>query len=149
MALVLQTATFAHQYLNSFLYSRPQKSPSALNLGVVSSAQINAAAIIHPAETHPLVQLHGIASRDLATAKSQARKYRFKKAYGSYEELYNDPEIDIVYISTPNGQHYECATKALQAGKHVLCEKPFMSNAEQARAIVRLAEERGLVLEEA
>ncbi|KAL4866704.1 hypothetical protein BDV12DRAFT_187239 [Aspergillus spectabilis] len=149
MALILQAATFAHQYLNSFIHSQPTKSPNALKLGVLSSAQINAAALIYPAETHPGVILHGIASRSLSTAQSQARKYSFKKAYGSYEDLLSEPEIDVVYISTPNGEHYQWTVKALNSGKHVLCEKPFMSNTAEARDVVDLARERGVVIEEA
>ncbi|EED24603.1 NAD binding Rossmann fold oxidoreductase, putative [Talaromyces stipitatus ATCC 10500] len=149
MALVLQAYTFAQQYVASYLHPTPTKSPMGLKLGVISTAQINPAAIIHPAETHPDVILYGIASRDLETAKQAAQKYNFKKAYGSYQDLIDDPEIDFVYISTPNGLHYEWASKALRAGKHVLCEKPFTSNAEEARKLVELAKVKGLVCEEA
>lgn len=105
--------------------------------------------VIHPAETHPDVILHAIASRDIASAKQAAHKYHFKNAYGSYQELLDDKDVDIVYISTPNGLHYEWAVKSLEAGKHVLCEKPFTSNAEEARRLVELAKERNLVCEEA
>ncbi|KAL4805668.1 hypothetical protein BDV18DRAFT_11905 [Aspergillus unguis] len=149
MALVVQAATFAHQYLASFIYAQPSKSPNALKLGVLSSAQINAAAIIHPTQTHPRIKLHGIASRSHETAKAQAQKYHFAKAYSSYDSLLDDPEIDVVYISVPNGQHFEWTAKALNTGKHVLCEKPFMSNGLQAREVVQLAQRKGLVLEEA
>jgi predicted dehydrogenase len=105
--------------------------------------------VIHPAESHPSVILHGIASRDLSTAQKHQRKYRFSKAYGSYQDLLDDPDIDIVYISTPNGLHYEWAAKALKAGKHVLCEKPFTANADEAKKLVELAREKGLIVEEA
>jgi predicted dehydrogenase len=105
--------------------------------------------VIHPAETHPDVILYGIASRDIGTAKTTAQKYRFRKAYGSYQELIDDPEVDIVYVSTPNGLHYEWSSRALKAGKHVLCEKPFTSNAEEAKKLVQLAQEKGLLCEEA
>lgn len=104
---------------------------------------------IHPAETHPEVILYAVASRDLAKAQKEAKQYNFTKAYGSYQELLDDPEVDMVYISTPNGLHYEWASKALKAGKHVLCEKPFTSNAAEAKKLVQEARERGLVLEEA
>ncbi|KAL4900095.1 hypothetical protein BDW74DRAFT_103557 [Aspergillus multicolor] len=149
MALVLQTATFAHQYLNSFLYAQPTKPPDALKLGVLSSAQINAAAIIHPVETHPHITLYGIASRTQHTAQSQAKKYAFKQAYGSYQALIDDPVINVVYISTPNGQHYEWTVKAINSGKHVLVEKPFMSNGDEARRVIELAEKKGVIVEEA
>ncbi|PWY94557.1 putative NAD binding Rossmann fold oxidoreductase [Aspergillus sclerotioniger CBS 115572] len=149
MALVLQSATFLHQYLGSLLHSLPNKSGTALKLGVLSSAQINAASIIHPIETHPDVILYSIASRDASTAAKAAKQYHFAKSSGSYQELLDDPEVDIVFISTPNGLHYEWASKAIQAGKHVLCEKPFTSNASEARALIEQAEKKGVVIEEA
>ncbi|GIK07396.1 hypothetical protein Aspvir_003059 [Aspergillus viridinutans] len=149
MALVDQAATFLHQYVYSWLHSTPSKTPDALKLGVISTAQINPAAIIHPAESHPSVILHGIASRDLSTAQKHQKKYHFTKAYGSYQDLLDDPDVDIVYISTPNGLHYEWAAKALKAGKHVLCEKPFTSNADEAKRLVELGREKGLIVEEA
>lgn len=93
--------------------------------------------------------LYAIASRDVQSARQTAQKYNFKKAYGSYQELVDDPEIDIIYVSTPNGLHYEWASKSLNAGKHVLCEKPFTSNAEEARKLVELAKEKNLICEEA
>jgi predicted dehydrogenase len=95
------------------------------------------------------VILYAIASRDQTSAQKIAKKYHFQKAYGSYQELLNDPAVDIVYISTPNGLHFEWATKALKGGKHVLCEKPFTSNAKEARQLVKLAEEKKLICEEA
>lgn len=105
--------------------------------------------VIHPAETHPDVILYAIASRDLDSAKQVAQKYHFKKAYGSYQDLIEDADVDIVYISLPNALHFEWAAKALRAGKHVLCEKPFTSNADEARKLVQLAKEKNLVCEEA
>jgi len=74
-------------------------------MGVLSSAMINAASIYHPIETHEQVKLVAIASRDIKEAQSQSKKYSIQKAYGSYEELLADPEIDAVYISVPNGLH--------------------------------------------
>lgn len=121
----------------------------ALNMGVISGATINAAGIIRPAESHPDVQLYAIASRDADKAETTAKKYGFKKHYGSYDELLADPEVNMVYISVPNGLHFEWAKKSLQAGKHVLCEKPFTSNAKEARELVNLARQKSLVLEEA
>ncbi|KAL2424522.1 hypothetical protein ABEF95_011388 [Exophiala dermatitidis] len=151
MALVLQGYTFLYQYVNSWMHSTPKAKDTskALKMGVLSSAQINAAAAIHPAETHPDVILYAIASRDADTAASQAKKYHFQKSYGSYQALLDDPEVDFVYISTPNGLHYEWASKALKAGKHVLLEKPFTSNGAEAEALVREAEQANRVLEEA
>ncbi|KAF3483533.1 NAD binding oxidoreductase [Arthroderma uncinatum] len=149
MALFLQGCTFAQQYASSLLHGKSQSSTRALKLGVLSTARINSAAVIHPAETHPDVELYGIASRDAQTAKNAATKYGFSKSYGSYQELLDDPLISMVYISLPNSLHFEWSKKALIAGKHVLCEKPFTSNAEEARELFRVAEERRLVVEEA
>ncbi|KAK5090592.1 hypothetical protein LTR05_000767 [Lithohypha guttulata] len=149
MALVVQGYTFLQQYAVSFVQNVPKKNQNALKMGVISTAQINAAAAIHPAETHPDVILYGIASRTLESAKTHAKKYKFQKAFGSYQELLDDTEVDFVYISTPNGQHYEWASKALKAGKHVLLEKPFTSNATEAKKLVEEADQAGKVLEEA
>ncbi|MCJ1256023.1 hypothetical protein MMC24_003842 [Lignoscripta atroalba] len=149
MALVLQAYTFAQQYAYSWMHAPSKKTEGALKLGILSSAQINAAAAIHPAETHPDVVLYAIASRDLASAQSEAKKYKIQKAYGSYQALLDDPAVDIVYISTPNNLHFEWASKALSAGKHVLLEKPFTSNATEAASLVQQASQSGTILEEA
>lgn len=105
--------------------------------------------MIHPAESHPDVVLYGIASRDDKKAQSVAKKHNFKRAYGSYQELLDDPQISMVYISLPNSMHFEWAKKALVAGKHVLCEKPFTSNGAEARDLVKEATKRNLIVEEA
>lgn len=105
--------------------------------------------VIRPVESHPSVILHAIASRDLFKAQKAKNQYGFTKAYGSYYSLLDDSDVDIVYISTPNGLHYEWAAKSLKAGKHVLCEKPFTANAEEAKELTKLAKDRGLIIEEA
>lgn len=105
--------------------------------------------VIHPSKSHPSVILFAIASRDLARAEKVQKQYGFTKAHASYAALVDDPEVDIVYVSVPNALHYEWASKALRAGKHVLCEKPFTSNADEAKRLVQLGKEKGLVIEEA
>ena len=102
-----------------------------------------------PAQSHPDVELYAIASRDASAAKAVAHKHGFQKSYGSYEALLADPEVDFVYIPLPNGLHFEWARNALEAGKHVLLEKPFTSNAAEARKLVSKAEECGKILMEA
>ena len=106
-------------------------------------------AAIHPAETHPDVELYAIASRDASSAGKAAKSYKFKKSYGSYQALLDDPQVDMVYVSTPNGLHYEWASKALAAGKHVLLEKPFTANGFEAKKLVQEAEKSGKDLMEA
>ncbi|EIN05782.1 NAD binding Rossmann fold oxidoreductase [Punctularia strigosozonata HHB-11173 SS5] len=148
MAMALQIATFAHQWW--YASSKPaQTSQNPLRMGILSTAMINSAAVIRPAQTHGDVLITAVASRDLAQAKQYAKKYGIPSAYGSYGELLQQPDIDFVYISLPNGLHAEWAMKALEAGKHVLLEKPFADNEIEAERVVALAERTGLVLMEA
>lgn len=104
---------------------------------------INAASIFHPVETHPGAKIVALASRKLEDAQDAAKKYGIEKAYGSYEELLADADVEAVYISLPNGLHGEWAIKSLQAGKHVLVEKPFTANGLEARRVFQVAEEVG------
>ena len=94
-------------------------------------------------------ECYAIASRDIERAKAFAEKFQIPKAYGSYEELVNDPEIEAVYIATPHSHHYEHAKLCIEHGKHVLCEKAFTMNADQARKICALAKEKGVLITEA
>ena len=89
-----------------------------------------------------------VGSRSLEKAKDFVKTHGISKAYGSYEELLADSEVEAVYIATPNNLHEENARACLLAGKHVLCEKPFTTNAGAAEALYQLAEERGLFLME-
>ena len=93
--------------------------------------------------------IYAIGSRSQATADVFAEKWKVSQAYGSYEHLYTDPEVDIVYIGTPHNHHFQNARDALNAGKHVLCEKPFTLNAREAKALVALARQKKLFLMEA
>lgn len=94
-------------------------------------------------------KLTAIASRQLKTAQTFATQFKLEKAYGSYQELVNDPTIDVVYVATPHHRHKEDCCLALNAGKAVLCEKPFALNAAEAQAIVDLAREKQLFCMEA
>ncbi|TFK66147.1 NAD(P)-binding protein, partial [Pluteus cervinus] len=149
MASVLQNLTYLQEYAYSWLRSAPKKEEHPLKIGILSTADINSASIIHPAEMHPDVVLYAIASRDVATAKSYAKKYGFQKFFGSYEELLNDAEVDFVYISLPNSMHYEWALKAIEAGKPALVEKPFTDNHEEAIKLVQTAKKKNIILMEA
>ena len=90
-----------------------------------------------------------VGSRSLDRAQEFAEKFDVPTAHGSYEELVADPDVDIVYVATPHSAHYPHVRLALEAGKHVLVEKPFTVTAEQARILADLARDRGLVLLEA
>ncbi|KAF7195406.1 D-xylose 1-dehydrogenase (NADP(+)) 2 [Pseudocercospora fuligena] len=119
----------------------------------VGEAAINYSAIIDPIQTHPGAVLIGIAARSKQKAQAQIDKYKLAaagtKAYGSYDELLNDPSIEAVYIPLPNGFHADWTKKALHAGKHVLVEKPFTNNADEARQVKEVAEKSGKVVLEA
>jgi len=85
-----------------------------------------------------------IASRDEQKAKQAAQEFGFPRFYGSYEALLNDSDIDAVYIPLPNHLHAEWIKKAADAGKHILCEKPFAMDATQAQDAVSYAEAKGV-----
>ena len=95
------------------------------------------------------VESWAVAARDLSRAQAFAEKYGFQKAYGSYEEMLKDPELELVYIATLHPLHYEHVKLCLEHGKHVLCEKAFTMNAKQARELFALAAEKKLLLTEA
>lgn len=94
-------------------------------------------------------ELYAIAGRSLEKARAYQEEFGFRKAYGSYEEALADPEVEAVYIPLPNDLHYEWTIKALQAKKHVLCEKPLAPTPIQAQEMIRCAQENGVLLMEA
>ncbi len=96
-----------------------------------------------------LLEIRGIASRSREKAAEFAKSFGIPKSYGSYEELLADKEIEAVYIPLPNHRHAEWVKKAADAGKHVLCEKPFALDARQAEEAVRYAEKKGVLVMEA
>jgi predicted dehydrogenase len=120
-----------------------------LRIGVLGAARIAPSAIIAPAAQVDGVTVDAIAARDQARAAAFAAKHGVARVLGSYDQLVRDPDLDAVYIPLPNGAHAEWIRRALAAGKHVLCEKPFTANAEQAREIAALAEGSGRVVMEA
>lgn len=93
--------------------------------------------------------LYAVASRNIDKAKSFADKYGVKIYYGSYEEMLNDPNVDLVYICTPNIFHYEQIKLCLVHGKHVICEKPMVKDEAQVRELFAMAREKNCFLMEA
>ncbi|MEI5992781.1 Gfo/Idh/MocA family protein [Candidatus Enterococcus mansonii] len=93
--------------------------------------------------------LAAVASRTLAKAEAFAKEHNIPKAYGSFEELLSDPAIDIIYVAVPNRQHIEHILKALNAGKHVLCEKAITMTSDELTQAMTLAKEKNLLLAEA
>ena len=122
--------------------------PEPVRWGIVSTADINRL-VIPGAHESPLVDLVGVASRDRARAEAYASEWSIPRAYGSYEELLADPAIDAVYISLPNTLHCEWSVRAVEAGKHVLCEKPLSRNQAEVEAAFDAAERAGRLLSEA
>ena len=92
---------------------------------------------------------YAVASRSLEKAETFAKEHQVEKAYGSYEEMLQDPEVELVYVATPHSHHYGCMKLALCYGKPVLCEKAFTANAEQAEEILSISEEKKLFVGEA
>ena len=105
--------------------------------------------MIPPAHASERVELVGVASRDLARAEAYAGEWEIPRAYGSYDELLADDEIEAVYISLPNNLHVEWSIRSLEAGKHVLCEKPLGKRAAEVERAFDVAERAGLLLSEA
>ncbi len=97
----------------------------------------------------PGAALTAVGSRSAETAEAFGRRFRIPHCHASYDALVNDPDVDIVYISTPPALHADNSRLALEVGKHVLCEKPFTLNARQATDLIALARQRGLFLMEA
>src|SRR5258707_2618182 len=116
--------------------------------GIIATADINRK-VIPGAHASPKVDLVAVASRDQARANEYARTWEIERAYGSYEALLADPEIEAVYISLPNTMHIDWSIRALEAGKHVLCEKPLSRHADQVEAAFDTAERAGRLLSEA
>lgn len=119
-----------------------------LRWALLSTAYINDA-LIEPIRQAKRSELVGVASRNLERARIYAEKKGIQKAYGSYEELLADPDIDVVYISLPNGLHCEWTVKAAEAGKHVLCEKPLVTSPEEMDSIEAAAEANDVTVFEA
>nr|WP_242515729.1 Gfo/Idh/MocA family oxidoreductase [Sorangium cellulosum] len=97
----------------------------------------------------PLTQLAALASRDIGKARDAARSLGIPRAYGSYEELLDDPEIDAIYNPLPNHLHVEWTARAARAGKHVLCEKPVALSARDAETLVAVQRQTGKLIAEA
>lgn len=97
----------------------------------------------------PEVEKYAVASRSLEKAEAFAKQWGFAKAYGSYEELVQDPEVELIYVATPHSHHYECGKLCLENGKPALVEKAFCVNAKQAKELIALSESKGVFLSEA
>jgi xylose dehydrogenase (NAD/NADP) len=120
----------------------------AVQWGILSTARINTAFLTGAREAAGL-DIAAVASRDQANAERYAREWGIERAYGSYDALLADPDVDVVYISLPNALHLEWSIRALRAGKHVLCEKPLGRRVADVEAAFNVAEREGRLLMEA
>ena len=119
-----------------------------LRIGILGAAGIAPRAIVFPAHAtnHQLV---AVGARDKSRAEEFAKRYQIKKAYGSYQEVIDDPDVDVIYNALHNGAHAPWNIKALAAGKHVLSEKPSVSNAAEAKEVLAATNKSGKVFMEA
>ncbi|BCY10025.1 Gfo/Idh/MocA family protein [Actinoplanes sp. L3-i22] len=120
-----------------------------MRIGVLGAARIAPAALIRPARLVDGVEVAAIAARDRGRAAEFATEHRIPVVHDSYAELLADPTLHAVYVPLPNGRHARWILAALEAGKHVLAEKPLTANAAQAREVQAAAERTGLVVMEA
>ncbi|MFW2389222.1 MAG: Gfo/Idh/MocA family protein [Polyangiales bacterium] len=120
-----------------------------LRIGALGAARITPMALVRPARNVDGVAVTAVAARDRGRAEKFARKHGVEKVHDNYDALLADPKIDAVYNPLPNSLHAEWTLRALQAGKHVLCEKPFTSNAEEAQRVHEAAEQSDCTVMEA
>jgi predicted dehydrogenase len=120
-----------------------------VRIGTLGAARITPGALIRPARDVAEAEVVAMAARDPIRAEKFARKHGIPRVHATYDDVITDPDIDAVYNPLPNGLHAEWTLKALAAGKHVLCEKPFTSNAAEAETVAGAAHRSGLVVMEA
>ncbi|MDR3634600.1 MAG: Gfo/Idh/MocA family oxidoreductase [Isosphaeraceae bacterium] len=125
------------------------KTESPLRWGILGCARITRRGLIPGIRASRTGVLHALASRDGNAAAAWAREFDVPRAYGSYQEVLDDPETDAVYIPLPNELHKPWVLAAADAGKHILCEKPLALDASEAQAMVAHCEARGVLLMEA
>jgi predicted dehydrogenase len=110
-----------------------------LRIGVLGAARITPTALLTPAKGLPEVEISAVAARDMQRARNFASRHGIPRVLPDYAALVEDPEIDAIYNPLPNSHHCEWSIRALEAGKHVLCEKPLAANAEEARRMTQVA----------
>lgn len=125
------------------LFRKPE-----LNWGILGTARIAEKAVIPALQSMKHTPVIAVASRDLTRAQEFAAPFEIPRAYGNYEDLLSDKNVHAVYIPLPNSEHTPWAIKAMQAGKHVLVEKPFALNANEAQLMISTALENSVVLME-
>ncbi len=120
-----------------------------VSFGVISTARIGWEKVIPAMQQSKLCKIDAICSRDLASAQAMAKKLGIAKAYGSYEAMLADADIEAVYNPLPNHLHVQWSIAALKAGKHVLCEKPIGLDVKEALKLVAAQKKYGKLAAEA
>src|ERR1700688_499524 len=123
--------------------------PDKVRWGILGVARIATVKVIPAMQRGAYSDIVAIACRDLQKARSAAGDLGIPKAYGSYEELLADPDIEAIYNPLPNSLHVPWSVRAAQAGKHVLCEKPIGMNAAEARSLASARDRAGVKIGEA
>ena len=122
---------------------------AGLGIGILGAARITEKALVDPAKTVPDVRLAAIAARERGRADAYAKRHKVEQVFDDYAEVIACEDVDLIYNPLPINLHAEWTIKALEAGKHVLCEKPFAMNVDEARAMLAASEKSGKRLIEA
>src|SRR6202041_644138 len=125
----------------------PEQRP--LRFGILGAARIAPEPLIKAAQNVPDADVVAVAARDPKRAREFADAHSIPRVLATYDDLVNDPELDVIYNPLPNSLHCEWSVAALRAGKHVLCEKPLASNAIEAEQMAQAAQDSGKILGEA
>jgi predicted dehydrogenase len=125
------------------------ESGAPVRIGILGASSFAPTTLINPAKGNDEVVVAAVGARDMSSAQTFADKYGIARAHGSYEALIADPDLDAVYVLLPTSFHGRWTRAALDAGKHVLCEKPFAANAAEAREIAELAAKSDRIVMEA
>jgi len=123
-------------------------APEPVSWGILSTARINEL-VLAGVRAFPRVRTRAVGSRDAGRAEAYAREHGLERAYGTYDELLADADVEAVYVSLPNAFHVEWTIRALRAGKHVLCEKPLTRRPEEAEEVFDVAAREGRLVMEA
>ena len=137
-------------FFHATLFAMPKlPAPRKVKWGVLGVAKIARTKVIPAMRNCERAEVAAIGSRDLSKAQAAAQSLEIPKAYGSYEELLADPEIEAIYNPLPNHLHVAWSTRAARAGKHVLCEKPIALNAQECRTLMEVEKDTGVKIGEA
>ncbi|KAE9363237.1 putative oxidoreductase [Stipitochalara longipes BDJ] len=129
-----------NRLITAFWPPTPEKKNDAIRFGILGAAQAAYLGLILPAKSHPEIILQAISARDRTRAEEFAKKHGIPDVRDTYQEVIDDSNIDAIYIPLPNNLHFEWTVRAIRAGKHVLLEKPSVSNSTEAKLLYNLPE---------